>query len=650
MPPIVLKVKGNKSFFPFSNLDSEEDLSKTWRVCTKVKDSLENGSRLENLSWRLWYFNDKCNNGAFQSLSRTTALKLDHHPVKIRPLKNKKKKKNNISNTTSELSATTPSAMVMPQEELVPSSTVYPPNQQQNMSNRGLEQTLVQLQQQSSSSTPSSPSSYLTKQPLMIDTSHTTNHYMLNQYTSNQNNNDSPMVELDHLFGVAFDHGDDSGGLLQQAENATDLMMDDSNWISGPPSSAPGTSSFDNNFTSTTPGYQLPIQTTSSISGFHYHHQPSPQRYTSSPSIVNNYNMSLSMPSSPSSYLPHHHSATSTTNDAMYVSSSSTMPLSLPTGTLGIKLYANHGLNPQSVEDHHHHHHQQQQQQSNGDDFSLGSTNCNITATTVVTPMTDTDSANHQHPLAATTTTPSHTPPSKSTHTAPEIADPVCTNCGATSTPLWRRSFEDEVLCNACGLYEKLHNAPRPKSLKPHNTRKEIKEEEVVQLVCSNCSTTTTPLWRRDDGGASLCNACGLYFKLHHERRPLSMKTDIIKKRQRYESSNSNHPNGRRAHHKKMKNETIANPVTVQTSSSSSTSSHSSPPSPAMTIGNQLPTVTATNIKDDEYQMIHDIYPVSASSSPSTPTSTSPSSPTGHTMLPYNFLQQQHPSPFMYSG
>ncbi|OAD00519.1 GATA-type zinc finger transcription factor, partial [Mucor lusitanicus CBS 277.49] len=114
---------------------------------------------------------------------------------------------------------------------------------------------------------------------------------------------------------------------------------------------------------------------------------------------------------------------------------------------------------------------------------------------------------------------------------------PVCTNCGATSTPLWRRSAEDELLCNACGLYQKLHNAPRPKTLKPHNARKEARDDEASQLVCSNCSTTTTPLWRRDDEGAPLCNACGLYLKLHHERRPLSMKTDIIKKRQRYESN-----------------------------------------------------------------------------------------------------------------
>ncbi|KAI8382315.1 hypothetical protein BD560DRAFT_346607 [Blakeslea trispora] len=55
---------------------------------------------------------------------------------------------------------------------------------------------------------------------------------------------------------------------------------------------------------------------------------------------------------------------------------------------------------------------------------------------------------------------------------------------------------------------------------------------------CHNCQTTTTPLWRRDPEGHPLCNACGLFLKLHGAVRPLSLKTDIIKKRNR-SSTNS---------------------------------------------------------------------------------------------------------------
>ncbi|OAQ57554.1 nitrogen regulatory protein areA [Pochonia chlamydosporia 170] len=50
---------------------------------------------------------------------------------------------------------------------------------------------------------------------------------------------------------------------------------------------------------------------------------------------------------------------------------------------------------------------------------------------------------------------------------------------------------------------------------------------------CTNCFTQATPLWRRNPDGQPLCNACGLFLKLHGVVRPLSLKTDVIRKRNR---------------------------------------------------------------------------------------------------------------------
>lgn len=75
----------------------------------------------------------------------------------------------------------------------------------------------------------------------------------------------------------------------------------------------------------------------------------------------------------------------------------------------------------------------------------------------------------------------------------------------------------------------------------PSNDSVEISEPNLadkannstVEKICGNCSTTNTVLWRRDGNGGSLCNACGLFFKLHGVNRPLRMKTDVIRKRNR---------------------------------------------------------------------------------------------------------------------
>ncbi|KAJ2685920.1 GATA type transcriptional activator of nitrogen-regulated proteins [Coemansia spiralis] len=51
--------------------------------------------------------------------------------------------------------------------------------------------------------------------------------------------------------------------------------------------------------------------------------------------------------------------------------------------------------------------------------------------------------------------------------------------------------------------------------------------------LCFNCRADSTPLWRRDPAGNVICNACGLYYKLHNVSRPISMKSTVIKRRRR---------------------------------------------------------------------------------------------------------------------
>ena len=52
-----------------------------------------------------------------------------------------------------------------------------------------------------------------------------------------------------------------------------------------------------------------------------------------------------------------------------------------------------------------------------------------------------------------------------------------------------------------------------------------------IGLCCTNCGTTTTTLWRRNNDGEPVCNACGLYYKLHGVNRPLAMRKDGIQTR-----------------------------------------------------------------------------------------------------------------------
>lgn len=108
-----------------------------------------------------------------------------------------------------------------------------------------------------------------------------------------------------------------------------------------------------------------------------------------------------------------------------------------------------------------------------------------------------------------------------------------CSLCGATKTPLWRRGPHGEALCNACGL-KHMH---RPAKAKKNDVGSQQAGSFTVfnkLMMCANCRTTTTPLWRRDEAGNTICNACGLYYKLHQVHRPVGMKrSGVIKRRKR---------------------------------------------------------------------------------------------------------------------
>ncbi|KAI7873827.1 glucocorticoid receptor-like (DNA-binding domain) [Lichtheimia hyalospora FSU 10163] len=132
-----------------------------------------------------------------------------------------------------------------------------------------------------------------------------------------------------------------------------------------------------------------------------------------------------------------------------------------------------------------------------------------------------------------------------------------CYNCHVTKTPLWRRTPDRaHSLCNACGLYYKQYGNHRPLHIRQkqsssstatsttgskkrshadvQNANMHKKQDDTdfgllqkflqqENQQCVNCYQTTTPLWRKNELGESVCNACGLYQKHHNKSRPMDV-------------------------------------------------------------------------------------------------------------------------------
>ncbi|KAL3466846.1 nitrogen regulatory protein area N terminus-domain-containing protein [Aspergillus heterothallicus] len=105
--------------------------------------------------------------------------------------------------------------------------------------------------------------------------------------------------------------------------------------------------------------------------------------------------------------------------------------------------------------------------------------------------------------------------------------------------------------------------------------------EQNGPTTCTNCFTQTTPLWRRNPEGQPLCNACGLFLKLHGVVRPLSLKTDVIKKRNR-NSANTLAIGSSRASKKSSRKNSVqqASPSVATSRAQSGTASESPPAMP----------------------------------------------------------------------
>lgn len=527
MAPIALKIKGNKSSFsPFLNVDSEDELSKTWRVCTKVKDALENGSRLENLSWRLWFVHNVGSAKSRDQLKRTstTRSKLDKDRGKASTCRKSKasgsdKEEKTTLTAAAEKSINEPSKQCTP--AAVPSSATPPaenPLQKELEYRRMLRQQQQRqcqqnLQTSNAVSTTSQTAPFVDNgynmvyqpQPQRTDSLPMDN-YVVPPFTSDQAGDQTVQLDNvvlapdnssifqwtdtgpaaanekttnDHHVTLNF-YTHNNGPIAQQNSNITNpatttdvynmnqtqIIMDSN--IAFPPSAVAAHHSVPNS-----PALFIDPQTNNnSVPQFdqqlHNYHQSG---------IHSQWNGTAALETLLLDSL--------LDNTALYVSDHSVSPSVLPNGTLYNKLLAtlpretlesaerlllpkNDPLAPL-----------QQQQQLRSEMHQHVPVNPGICEQTLLQAPSNNNNSNNSSDVMTSSfkgqariqfsSQPDDDRPKRkekeksfptvrrglpvnASSTGTENEMPICSNCSTTQTPLWRRSNDDKLLCNACGL------------------------------------------------------------------------------------------------------------------------------------------------------------------------------------------------------
>uniref|UniRef100_A0A8C9WWW8 Zinc finger transcription factor Trps1 n=1 Tax=Sander lucioperca TaxID=283035 RepID=A0A8C9WWW8_SANLU len=68
-----------------------------------------------------------------------------------------------------------------------------------------------------------------------------------------------------------------------------------------------------------------------------------------------------------------------------------------------------------------------------------------------------------------------------------------CANCLTTKTSLWRKNANGGYVCNACGLYQKLHSTPRPLNIIKQNNGEQIIRRRTRKRLNPDSLSSETP-------------------------------------------------------------------------------------------------------------------------------------------------------------